>query len=168
MAIVYLGFGSNKGNRPENIEKAMRLVDELESTRIIKESSMYETEPWGKASSVNYFNNAVMIETNLEAAELLKSLKAIEVKAGRTISDKWSDREIDIDLLFYKNDVYTNEKLNVPHPEIENRKFVLIPMSEISPEFMHPVLKKTIRELLSETKDNLKVSKLEFSKTSKE
>lgn len=162
MPVVFLGFGSNIGDKLGNIEKAVKLLKNLQGTEILKLSSVYETEPWGKSSSEDYYNSAAMIDTQLSAGELLKSLKRIEAEAGRTANEKWSDREIDIDLLFYGNEVHENEKLKIPHPEIENRKFVLIPMKEIAPDFVHPLLNKSITELLNETKDTLRVKRLNF------
>jgi len=97
----------------------------------------------------------------------IRALKEIENRIGRTVTSRWSEREIDIDLLFYGNEILNNETIHVPHNEIENRKFVLVPMNEIAPELVHPVLKKSISELLSETSDELQVTKFTFTKSGK-
>ena len=132
--------------------------------RLINSSSVYETDPWGKENQDDFLNSVIEIETELSAENLLKELKHIEKKSGRINNSRWSEREIDIDLLFYGNEVLVNETINVPHRQIENRKFVLIPLAEIAPEFIHPVFKKTISELLEHTTDKLNVVRYQTSK----
>ena len=112
----------------------------------------------------DFLNSVIEIETDLSAENLLKELKHIEKMSGRINNSRWSEREIDIDLLFYGNEVLVNETINVPHRQIENRKFVLIPLAEIAPEFIHPVFKKTISELLEHTTDKLNVVRYQTSK----
>ncbi|MEP7145429.1 MAG: 2-amino-4-hydroxy-6-hydroxymethyldihydropteridine diphosphokinase, partial [bacterium] len=131
----------------------------ISGTCVIKCSSIYETQPWGIFAQNDYLNSAIKIETSLSAEDLLKELKGIEIKLGRQENLKWSEREIDIDLLFYGNEIIRKENMKVPHPQIENRKFVLIPLNEIAPSLIHPVLKKSISELLKETEDKLSVRK---------
>ncbi len=167
MTKAYLGLGSNKGERISYIESALSEIAKTEKTEVIKCSSVYETEPWGVKNQGDYLNSAAEINTELSAAELLKALKEIENRIGRTVTSRWSEREIDIDLLFYGNEILNNETIHVPHNEIENRKFVLVPMNEIAPELVHPVLKKSISELLSETSDELQVTKFTFTKSGK-
>lgn len=159
MATAYLGLGSNKGERISYIKDALSEIGKIKNTKIVRSSSVYETEPWGIKEQEDYLNSAVEIETELEAVSLLKELKSIEKRIGRTGNVKWSEREIDIDLLFYGNEIIENDFMNVPHKQIENRKFVLIPMHEIAPDFIHPVLKKDMSELLKNTADKLKVKK---------
>ena len=163
MATAYLGLGSNKGERITYIERAMSEISKIQNTKIVRSSAVYETEPWGFKDQEEYLNSAVEIETELDAFTLLKELKEIEKRIGRTEDVRWSEREIDIDLLFYGKEILVNDIMNVPHKEIENRKFVLIPMNEIAPDFIHPVFKKNMSELLKGTKDKLKVSKYNHS-----
>lgn len=160
----YLGLGSNIGDRISFIEKAYREINNIQDTKIINKSSLYETEPWGEIKQDDFLNSVTEIDTNLDSASLLKELKNIEKKIGRNKTNKWAEREIDIDLLFYGNEIIENEFMNVPHLQIENRKFVLLPMSEIAPDFIHPVLKKSIAVLLNETPDKLSVIKFQTSK----
>lgn len=167
MPTAYLGLGSNKGERISFIETAINEIAEIEKTKLIRTSSIYETEPWGVNDQGDYLNSAAEIRTDLSAEELLRALKGIESRIGRTVTAKWSEREIDIDLLFYGNDVLNNKTIHVPHAEIENRKFVLIPMNELAPDLIHPVLNRSISELLLETSDDLKVMKYSLIKSDK-
>lgn len=167
MPTAYLGLGSNKGERISFIETAITEIAGIEKTKLIRTSSVYETEPWGIKGQGDYLNSAAEIRTDLSAEELLRALKGIESRIGRTVTAKWSEREIDIDLLFYGNDVLNNKTIHVPHAEIENRKFVLIPMNELAPDLIHPVLNRSISELLLETSDDLKVMKYSLIKSDK-
>lgn len=162
MTIAYLGLGSNKGERISYLLRAKAEIEKIGDTKILRQSSVYETEPWGNTDQDEYLNSVIEIETSLDPGTLLKELKSIEQRLGRSESKKWAEREIDIDLLFYGDVVLHNEIMRVPHPQIENRNFVLVPMNELSPDFVHPVLKKTVSQLLKETDDKLKVS--DFSK----
>ena len=165
MPTAYLGLGSNKGERINFIQKALTEIEKIKDTALMSVSSVYETEPWGNKDQDDYLNSAAKISTELNAEDLLKELKDIEVRLGRKDNKRWSEREIDIDLLFYGNEIISKENMNVPHQQIENRKFVLIPLNEIAPDFIHPVLKKNISGLLNETKDELVVRKYHKDKT---
>ncbi|MEO6696225.1 MAG: 2-amino-4-hydroxy-6-hydroxymethyldihydropteridine diphosphokinase [Ignavibacteria bacterium] len=164
--IAYLGLGSNVGDKLLYIERAVSEIMNLEDCKIIISSSVYETEPWGKKNQDSFLNSVIQIETGQSAESLLKQLKYIEAKIGRTDNAKWAEREIDIDLLFYGNEIIKKDTINIPHGEVENRKFVMIPMCEISPDFVHPVLNKTISQLLKETNDSLSVIKFNNTKYS--
>ena len=167
MPVAYLGLGSNIGERISYIERAMEEIRKIKNTKVLKESSVYETEPWGISDQDHYLNTAVEIETELEPDILLIEIKRIETRIGRTGNKRWSEREIDIDILFYGEDILENEFMKIPHAQIENRKFVLIPLNEIAPKLIHPVFKKSINELLKESRDNLQVFKFKSEKSEK-
>lgn len=154
---AFLGLGSNLGERIFYIDNALRAIKRLKDTSIAKSSSVYETDPWGNENQEKFLNCVIEIETGLNPDQLLNELKAIEKRLGRTGGGKWSEREIDIDILFFEDEIILNEKINIPHGQIEKRRFVLVPMNELAPDFIHPVFKKTMSQLLKETGDNLKV-----------
>jgi len=167
MQTVYLGLGSNKGERISYIEKAIEEISGLPETKMFVRSGIYETEPWGNIEQEDYLNSVIGIQTELNAEDLLKELKSIEKLIGRKENKKWSEREIDIDLLFYGNEIIDKDHMKVPHGQIENRRFVLVPMNEIAPGFIHPVFKKSISQLLKDTTDKLKVYIYKLSCTEK-
>ena len=147
MAIVHIGIGSNLGNREENCKKAIGLLLENGIT-VTRLSSMIETEPWGVTDQHEFVNAAVETHTDLGPEELLVTLKKIESDMGRLPSAKWGPRLLDLDILFYDDLVMKTDDLEIPHPYIKERDFVLKPLAEIAPEKVHPVLKKTVSELL--------------------
>lgn len=151
--IVFLGLGSNTGDRNGYLESALSKLEDGGKIVIQKRSAVYETEPWGIRNQQRFLNMAVKAETLLEPEELYDFIKKTESETGRKKRERWHEREIDIDILFYGKVVFSNEKITVPHREIQNRKFVLVPMNEIEPDFEHPVFHKSINELLVETKD---------------
>jgi 2-amino-4-hydroxy-6-hydroxymethyldihydropteridine diphosphokinase len=145
---VYLGLGSNLGDRLIYLAYAIELIDGNRDCSLIKCSSIYETTPYGSSEGNNYYNAVIQIKTSLSPSDLLLLMKQFETKAGRRLDEKkWSDREIDIDILFYNNFIYNNEKLNIPHPEILLRDFVLIPLLEIAPDFIHPLTNQKIKDI---------------------
>jgi len=149
MPVVYLGIGSNIGRREDNCLRAISLLEENGLT-ITKRSAMYETEPWGVKDQPQFLNMAVEAVTHVSPRELLLLLKTIESSMGRLPGKKWGPRVIDIDILIYDNLTINEDELTVPHPLLHERVFVLEPLAEIAPEKVHPVLRKTIRELLNQ------------------
>jgi len=149
MSTVYIGIGSNLGDRRGNCEKAMEL---LEKTGIIvkKRSSVYETEAWGVRDQPPYINMAVEIETELSPTQLLTALKAMEKEAGREKSSRWGPRVLDLDILLFEDVTVLDDDLKIPHPLMHEREFVLIPLDEIAPEANHPLLRKSVHELLQQ------------------
>ena len=155
---AFIGIGSNLGDRKANYLEAVERIQKLPGTRIVKQSSLYESEPHGDATT--WFVNAVIeIETEAAPEELLKRLKAIETTMGRkrVRGKRWGSRVIDLDILFYNNAIIDKRNLKIPHPEVPNRKFVLAPLSELAPQFIHPKLSATVTELLTGVKDTKKI-----------
>ena len=153
---VYLLLGSNIGDREANLKRACELIRDEVSTDITQ-SHLYETAAWGKTDQAAFLNQAIMIQTDTEPLVLLTLLKNIEKKVGRVDTEKWGPRVIDIDILFYVSEVIQAPELQVPHPYLPVRRFALLPMSEIAGDLMHPVLKKTIEELLKLCPDTSEV-----------
>jgi 2-amino-4-hydroxy-6-hydroxymethyldihydropteridine diphosphokinase len=143
--IVYLALGTNLGDRLANLRAAIDAL--LPEIRVIAESNIYETPPWGVEDQPAFLNMAVKCETALEPESFLKRLKQIEVQIGRVESFRWGPRLIDMDILFYDDLVLESESLTIPHPRLHERAFVLVPLAEIASGFIHPVLKKTVKEL---------------------
>ncbi len=157
MNIAYLILGGNKGDKMQNLQSALRLI-EVRVGEIQKKSGIYSTKAWGNLNQPDFINQVVCIETKLKAEELLNKLLNIEEELGRTRSEqKWMERTMDIDVLFYNSDIINTANLTIPHPYIKDRKFVLIPLVEIADDFIHPVLNKSIADLLNECEDNLEV-----------
>ncbi|MGZ8434624.1 MAG: 2-amino-4-hydroxy-6-hydroxymethyldihydropteridine diphosphokinase [Candidatus Binatia bacterium] len=154
---VYIGIGSNVGNKRENFFEAVERVGKLPDTRVIKESSLYESEPLGDSQDW-YVNGAIEIETKFKPEALLEKFKNIERAMGRKkVKKRWGARIIDLDILLFDLAVVKKKSLRIPHPEMASRKFVLIPLSEIAPQVIHPELGVTISELLINVKDNKKI-----------
>jgi len=147
MSIVYIGIGSNLGNRPKNCLKAIELL-QSNGLRVSKLSSIDETKPWGIEEQPDFINMAVEIQTELLPMELLSLLKNIEMKMGREATVKWGPRLIDLDILLYDNETINEDSLKIPHPLMHERLFVLEPLSEIAGEVTHPGFHKKIKELL--------------------
>lgn len=163
MHIIFLEIGGNQGDRMKNILLARNMISDRVGT-IVNFSSVYQTPPWGFESDLAFYNQALKIETRLSVGELLKVNLQIEKELGRVRSkDKYSSRTMDVDILFYNNQCINQKELIVPHPRLHLRKFVLVPLNEIAPDFIHPVLNKSISELLNlcDDKSNLLLVKNE-------
>jgi 2-amino-4-hydroxy-6-hydroxymethyldihydropteridine diphosphokinase len=153
---IFLGLGSNLGDRAKNLQEAQKLLD----LEILRRSSIYETEPVGYLDQPWFYNAVVLIDTNLTAEGLLARCKEVEQALHRQRGIPTGPRTIDLDLLFYHQAILNTPDLAVPHPAIPQRRFVLEPLNEIAPSFMHPLLKQTVAELLRICPDQSIVRKL--------
>ena len=152
---VFIGLGSNVGNRLLNIEKAIDLINENSNCKVVKTSSIFESVAFGVKEQNNFLNSVVCIETDFDPANLLKLLKNIENKIGRTKTEKWGPREIDLDILLFDNLVFSENDLTIPHKGIQERDFVMVPLTEIEPEIVHPVLKDKIKNIILNADKNI-------------
>lgn len=157
MDFIVLSLGSNIGERSENLSKAREEIAKND-IKVSKFSGVYDTEPSGFADQDYFLNQVLLVETDMGPEDLLKSCLAIENKLGRKRGIKNGPRVIDIDLLFYKDELISTESLMIPHPRIQERKFVLQPLNELIPDQEHPIFGSTITELLDECEDELIVS----------
>lgn len=153
---LYLHLGSNEGDRFLFIQKALLLIEE-KIGKISQKSSIYETAAWGIEDQADFLNVAVEVKTQLKPDTILKHCVEIEDKVGKKKEKKWGPREIDIDILLYNDLIIDQSNLKIPHPQLENRNFVLIPLMEIGGLIIHPVLNKTIEELYEENDDACEV-----------
>jgi 2-amino-4-hydroxy-6-hydroxymethyldihydropteridine diphosphokinase len=154
---TFLITGGNIGNRRKNLETAAALI-EKEIGNIIKSSKIYETDAWGITNQPAFYNQIHLVESKFSAKEILDKILNIEAKMGRVRTIKNAARIIDIDILFFNDELINEPNLIIPHPQIINRRFVLMPLNELVPEMIHPVLKKSIHDLLSNCKDELSVT----------
>jgi 2-amino-4-hydroxy-6-hydroxymethyldihydropteridine diphosphokinase len=151
--VAYLSLGSNLGNRLEFLRKAIQLLHEHPQIRVVDVSSVYETEPVGYIEQDRFLNMAVKIETTLSPEQLLDTCLEIEKSLGRVREVKWGPRTIDLDILLYNDDNRKTEKLIVPHPRLQDRAFVLIPLLEIDRSLQHPTLQQPLQQMLDELQD---------------
>jgi 2-amino-4-hydroxy-6-hydroxymethyldihydropteridine diphosphokinase len=155
---AYLLIGGNLGNREENMARAGKEI-ETRAGIIMEASSLYQTGAWGKTDQPDFLNQVLKIETPLDARELLEQLLSAEQSMGRHRNEKYGPRTIDMDILFFNDEIIDNKSLQVPHPRLQERRFALIPLAEIAGEKIHPVLGKSINDLLAECPDKLPVYK---------
>lgn len=158
MNTAYLLTGGNLGNREENLATARQYLNEQCGT-IIKESSLYETAAWGNTDQPAFLNQALALTTELNARQLIRRILKVEKLMGRVRKEKYGPRIIDIDILLFNDEKHNYQFLKLPHPEMQNRRFVLLPLAEIAPGIIHPVLNKSVTTLLHECKDQLEVKK---------
>jgi 2-amino-4-hydroxy-6-hydroxymethyldihydropteridine diphosphokinase len=159
MNSAYLITGGNMGHRDEQLAYAARLIEER-CGNIIDRSSLYETAAWGKTDQASFLNQALVLETSLNARDLLNEILYIENLMGRDRIEKYGPRIIDIDIILFNHQVIKENGLTIPHPEMSKRRFVLEPLNEVIPAYIHPVYYKTISELLEQCDDTLPVKKI--------
>lgn len=147
MNMVYIALGTNLGDRLANLRDAINAL--APDVRVLRESTIYETPPWGYVSQPSFLNMVIEAETSLRPRALLDYLKKREEELGRVKNFRYGPRQIDLDILFYDNLVFEDERLEIPHPRLHERAFVLVPLSDLVPDLVHPVLGKDIKSLLS-------------------
>lgn len=155
-SVVYLHLGSNIGDRLGNLLKAKFLIQK-KIGHIQSLSEVYETAAWGKTDQASFYNQAIRLLTTMTAYEVLDMIHDIENILGRKRTEHWGSRTIDIDILFFENEVINTKKLMLPHPRLHERNFVLVPLSDIAADFIHPILNKSITELRKLCADTLQV-----------
>jgi 2-amino-4-hydroxy-6-hydroxymethyldihydropteridine diphosphokinase len=157
---VWLSLGSNEGDRRKNLLDAIDGIRTHAQIQLLHESTWYETEPWGFTDQPVFYNLVVEIETDLGPLELLNTIKAIETQLGREDGAHWGPRLIDIDIILFGDSVFKSSTLEIPHPFFRERAFVLVPLSDLGPDIVDPVTKRSIKELLDEVSQPLGVKPL--------
>jgi 2-amino-4-hydroxy-6-hydroxymethyldihydropteridine diphosphokinase len=158
--IVYIGIGSNLGDKVDQCQRAISEILKADRHQLLAKSSLFKTEPIGPTPQDWFVNGVIKIETDFDAGDLLRTLKVIESRLGRTETFRWGPRSIDLDILLFDEKVIHTETFQVPHPSMHERQFVLIPLAEIDPNLVHPVLKKSVRELLEDLNEDQGVEKI--------
>lgn len=161
MNLTYLAIGTNIGNRGANLELAISAINRLVGV-VEVQSSTYQTAAWGLEHQADFYNQVLCVKTELEPIFLLKECQEIEKKMGRVRKENWGPRVIDIDILFFNDSTIKSTRLTIPHPLLQDRNFVLVPLCEIAEDRVHPVFQKKMVTLLRECKDELEVSLVTF------
>ena len=162
MPLVYIGFGSNIGDRLARIQNAIQVLSKTEGITVKKISSIYKTAPVGYEAQAPFLNGVAAVQTDLPPLSLLSTLKDIETVVGRQHRIRWGPREIDLDILIYGDLYLQSQKLVIPHPEMHLRRFVLAPLAEIAPDLVHPVFQETVQTLLDHLEDGKSVLKTDI------
>jgi len=160
---VFIGLGANVGNKIENISKVVQFFQSDEKFQDVKSSSLYLSKPYGYREQDNFLNSVISFSTNISSGDLLKITKELEKIIGRTKTAVWGPREIDIDILLYGELVLKSNILNIPHKDLLNRDFVIVPLVEVDEEVIHPVEKNKINLFLSDLEDKYIIDKINFS-----
>jgi 2-amino-4-hydroxy-6-hydroxymethyldihydropteridine diphosphokinase len=147
--IVYVGLGTNLGNKRENLSISIMEIEKISELKLTAVSSVYESPPWGNEKQDDFFNQVVAVKTALEPLALLDKIKKIEIKMGRQSGEKWGPRVIDLDILLYGEEVICSEQLTIPHQHMRDRLFVLVPLREIAPDLLFPDDGASIEEVLN-------------------
>ena len=158
--IAYIGIGSNVGNKAHQCERAISEILKINHHKLLARSSLFKTQPIGYTFQDWFVNGVIKIETDLEPLDLLRILKTIESQLGRTETFRWGPRTIDLDILIFDDMEMRTEDLQIPHPLLHERQFVLIPLAEIDRDLIHPVLKKTVGELLNNLKEDQGIERI--------
>lgn len=159
--IAYIGIGSNVGDKQGNCRRAIEALGSDPRNRLVRCSPLYNTEPVGKTDQDWFVNGVVSLKTSMEPRELLEFLVSIERKMGRVREEKWGPRTIDLDILFYGDEILNETDLRVPHPRLHERRFVLVPLKDVAPDLVHPVLGKAVSRVLAELESRERVIPLQ-------
>ncbi len=162
MSSIYISLGSNQGDRIRHLEDALQILQERD-IRVVRKSPYYLSKAWGNQDQPDFINQVVEVATEYDASVLLSCLLATEREMGRVRTGKWQPRSIDLDLLFYHDEIFETPGIQVPHPRVQDRNFILTPMMDLKPDLVHPVLGKTIQELYLDCEDQLEVLMFELN-----
>lgn len=156
---AYLLLGTNMGDKIQNLNTAIAYIEKGVG-KVFAKSNIYETAAWGKTDQPSFLNQAIGVQSKLEPLQMLETLLNIEQKMGRVRIEKWGQRLIDIDIIFYGDEIWEDDDLKLPHPEMHKRRFVLEPLSEIAENFIHPIFREKVSSILINLTDELTVRKL--------